>query len=62
MRCEFRLTEGGTVVGTKEMGILPKVDDEVTVEGKVYEVDTLPANRPARDDTAVIYVRRPFGI
>lgn len=62
MRCEFRLTEGGTVVGTKEMEALPKVDDEVTVEGKVYHVDTLPTDRPARDDTAVIYVRKRFGI
>lgn len=62
MRCEFRLTEGGTVVGTKEMDTLPKVDDEVTLEGKVYKVDTLPDKRSAGGDTAVIYVRRPFGI
>jgi hypothetical protein len=61
MQCEFRLTDGGTVVGTKELDALPKVDDEVTVEGKVYEVDTLPARKPAGNETAVIYVRRPFG-
>jgi hypothetical protein len=62
MRCEFRLTEGGTVVSTKEMDTLPEVDDEVTLEGKVYKVDTLTNERSAGGDTTVIYVRRPFGI
>lgn len=62
MHCEFRLTADGTVIGTKEMDSLPEVDDEVTVEGKAYRVDTLPTKTPAGEETAVIYVRQPFGI
>ncbi len=59
--CEFRLAGNNTVVGTKQLETLPNVEDEVTVEGKTYIVEECP-NNPSADDSAVICVRRPFGI
>lgn len=59
--CEFRMAGDNTVVGTKQMDTLPKVEDEVTIEGRTYLVEECP-NKPSASDPTVVCVRRPFGI
>jgi len=59
--CEFRLADGDSVIGTKQMETLPKVEDEVTIEGRTYVVEDCPSN-PSSSDAVVICVRRPFSI
>lgn len=58
---EFRMLGDNTVVGTKELETLPKVEDEVTVEGRTYMVEECPS-KPSSSGPVVVCVRRPFGI
>lgn len=59
--CEFRTAGDNKVVGTKELDRLPKVEDEVTIEGRTYLVEECP-NKPSSSSPVVVCVRRPFGI
>lgn len=59
--CEFRMVGNNTVVGTKQMDTLPRVEDEVTVEGRTYIVEECP-NKPSSASSAIVCVRRPFGL
>lgn len=58
---EFRMAGDNTVVGTKEMDTLPKVEEEVTIEGRTYLVEECP-DKPSSSGSVVVCVRRPFGI
>lgn len=58
---EFRMAGDNTVVGTKELETLPKVEDEVTVEGRTYMVEECP-DKPSSSGPVVVCVRKPFGI
>ena len=58
---EFRMVGNNTVVGTKELDHLPKVEDEVTIEGRTYLVEECP-DKPSSSNPTVVCVRRPFSI
>lgn len=58
---EFRMAGDNTVVGTKQMDTLPKVEDEVTIEGRTFMVEECPDNASS-SNPVVVCVRRPFGI
>ena len=60
MTCEFRLASDETVLGSKTLDNVPKVDDDVTIEGKTYRVDTAPEN--TKTEPVVVYVRKTTGI
>lgn len=60
MTYEFRLAGDETVLGTKTLDSTPSVDDDVTVEGKTYRVDTAPEN--TKTEPVVVYVRKTTGI
>jgi hypothetical protein len=57
---EFRLVGTDTALGTKELETAPRIDDDVTLEGIIYRVDTEPEN--SRKEPIVVYVRKAAGI
>ena len=60
MSYEFRLASDKTVLGTKTLESIPEVDDDVTIEGKTYRVDTVP--EATKTEPVVVYVRKTTGI
>ncbi len=60
MTYEFRLAGDETVVGTKTLDSAPSVDDDVTIEGLTYRVDTAPED--TKTEPVRIYVRKTTGI
>lgn len=53
LRYEFRLAGDNSLIGTKELETLPKIGNEVEVDGELYTVEEPPRD-PSSDDPTIL--------